>query len=153
QGRDDFAFDDAGVAAALTDVHRLWRGESKAFLTGWEAGGHTVWALTFRHPERWRGGAPGSTNYQRPGGGSTGSSRASERARLPLQVFYAGAPTGAAVEGMEFFQQQTAVALGDARAHGFKPSPPRAIAGADHGPLATAVVAWCDSLRGGPRSK
>src|SRR5262249_54218445 len=65
QGIDDFAFDDAGIAAVLADVHRLWHGESTAFLTGWEAGGHTVWALTFRHPERWRGVAPVSTNYQR----------------------------------------------------------------------------------------
>jgi len=27
-----------------------WQGEAKAFLTGWEAGGHTVWAQALRHP-------------------------------------------------------------------------------------------------------
>src|SRR5438128_11609304 len=50
QGGDDFAFEDAGLAAVLADVHRQWQGEAKAFLTGWEAGGHTVWAQTLRHP-------------------------------------------------------------------------------------------------------
>ena len=65
QGHDDFAFDDAGVTAVLADVRRQCHGEATAFLSGWEAGGHTVWALTFRHPERWRGVAPVTTNYQR----------------------------------------------------------------------------------------
>src|SRR5262245_1861842 len=55
QGGDDFAFEDAGLAAVLEDIRRQWHGESLAFLTGWEAGGHTVWAQTLRHPERWRG--------------------------------------------------------------------------------------------------
>ena len=45
---DDFAFDDAGLGAVLADVREHWAGEPKAFLTGWEAGGHTVWAQLFR---------------------------------------------------------------------------------------------------------
>src|SRR5262249_26440282 len=32
RGRDDFAFDDAGTAAVLADVRRLWHGEPTAFL-------------------------------------------------------------------------------------------------------------------------
>ena len=64
---DDFAFDDAGLGAVLADVREHWAGEPKAFLTGWEAGGHTVWAQLFRRPERWRAVAPVSTNYQRRG--------------------------------------------------------------------------------------
>lgn len=40
----DSAFDDAGLAAVLGEVQARWGGEAKAFLTGWEAGGHTVWA-------------------------------------------------------------------------------------------------------------
>ena len=144
QGHDDFAFDDAGVAAVLADVRRQCRAESTAFLTGWEAGGHTVWALTFRHPERWRGVVPVSTNYQRRGLDSTSFSTAPARAKLPLQVLREDAGDA---QLMAFLEQQTAVALADARAHGYSPGPVRVVPGAGHGPLAAAVLAWCDSVR------
>jgi len=145
-GHDDFAFDDAGVAAVLGDVRRKDHGEPTAFLTGWEAGGHTVWALTFRHPGRWRGVAPVATNYQRRGLDATSFSAAPARA-LPIQVFREGAPTGEIVGAMAVLDQQTARALDDARAHGYKPEPVRVVPGADHGPLAAAVLTWCDSVR------
>ena len=48
---------------------------------------------------------------------------------------------------MKFLMQQTADALADARTHGFAPAPVRVVPGADHGPLAPSVLAWCDSLR------
>ena len=148
QGHDDFAFDDAGIAAVLADVHRQFQGESTAYLTGWEAGGHTVWALTFRHPERWCGVAPVATNYQRRGLDSTSFSMALGRRQLPIQVFREASPTGEFAGAMKVLDQQIAAALDDARAHGFAPRPGRMVPGADHGPLAAAILAWCDSLRG-----
>lgn len=144
QREDDFAFEDAGLSSVLADVHRQWNGEPKAFLTGWEAGGHTVWAQAFRHPERWRGVAPVTTNYQRRGLDASSISRADGRAKLLIQVFRCGAPTGAIMQNVD---QQMAVALADARARGFSAPPVRIVPGADHGPLADAVFAWCDSLR------
>jgi hypothetical protein len=142
---DDFAFDDAGLAAVLADVHRLWGGESKAFLTGWEAGGHTVWAQALTRPERWRGVAPVSTNYQRRGIDDARFSSAPERTRLPLQVFCENAAPNAAAPSARFTDQQTAQAMADARAHGFAPAPVRKVPG-KHGPLAAPVLSWCDSL-------
>lgn len=147
QRGDDFAFEDGGLEAVLGDVHRRWNGETQAFLTGWEAGGHTVWAQALRHPERWRGVAPVTTNYQRRGLDSTSFSRAPERASLPIQPFRCGAPRGDVSRAMTFLEQQTALAMQDARDHGFQPLPVRVVAGADHGPLPEAVLAWCDSLR------
>jgi hypothetical protein len=147
QRGDDFAFEDGGLEAVLGDVHRRWNGETQAFLTGWEAGGHTVWAQALRHPERWRGVAPVTTNYQRRGLDSTSFSRAPERASLPIQPFRCGAPRGDMGRAMTFLEQQTALAMQDAREHGFQPLPVRVVAGADHGPLPEAVFAWCDSLR------
>jgi dienelactone hydrolase len=147
QGGDDFAFEDAGLQAVLADVHQQWRGEPKAFLTGWEAGGHTVWAQALRHPERWRGVAPVTANYQRRGVDSSSFSRAPERASLPIQPFRSGAPTAEMAKFMTFVDQQTAQALRDARDHGFRPGAVRVIPGAEHGPLCEAVLAWCDSLR------
>ena len=147
QGHDDFEFDDEGVAAVLADVRRQCRAESTAFLTGWEAGGHTVWALTFRHPERWRGVVPVSTNYQRRGLDSTSFSTAPGRAKLPILGLREGAGAGDA-RLMGFLEQQTAQAMADARSHGYSPGPVRVVPGGVHGPLAAAVLAVCDSVRG-----
>jgi len=144
---DEFAFDDVGVGAVLADIQRKWHGEAKAFLTGWEAGGHTVWALTFRHPERWRGVAPVSTNYQRRGVDRNSISVTRANARLPIQAFEAGAPNAQIAPFMKNIEQQTKTALDDAARIGFGPKPVRVVAGADHGPLPEVVLAWCDSLR------
>jgi len=146
-GGDDFAFEDAGLAAVLADVQREWHGEPRAFLTGWEAGGHTVWAQAFRHPERWRAVVPVSTNYQRRGVPAAAFSRAAARASLPIQPLRCGAPSGDAIEAVTFIDRQMAVALQDARDHGWRPRPVQVIRGADHGPLPDAVFAWCDTLR------
>jgi dienelactone hydrolase len=146
QGGDDFAFEDAGLTTVLADVHRLWHGEPQAFLTGWEAGGHTVWAQALRYPEHWCGVAPVTANYQRRGVDSASFSRAPERVRLPIQAFRCGAPTGEVARAMAVLDQQTALALRDARDHGFQPRPVQVVPGADHGPLPEAVLAWCDSL-------
>jgi len=148
QHGDDFAFEDAGLAAVLADVHRQWGGEPRAFLTGWEAGGHTVWAQAFRHPERWRGVATVTPNYQRRGVTAESFSRARERTTLPIQPFRCGAPTGEDAElATKFVIDQTALALREGREHGFQPRPVRVVPGADHGPLPEVVFAWCDSLR------
>jgi hypothetical protein len=147
QGGDDFAFEEAGLAAVLADVRRQWHAEPKAFLTGWEAGGHTVWAQTFRHPERWRGVAPVTTNYQRRGVTAATFSRAPERTTLPIQPLRCGAPSDASLrQALSGLDQQVTQALSDGREHGFRPRPARIVAGADHGPLPEAVLAWCDSL-------
>lgn len=142
----DFDFDDAGLAAVLADVYARWGGETKAFLTGWEAGGHSVWAQAFRRPERWRAVAPVSTNYQGRGLAPGAFSTAPERATLPLKAFWCGAPQGDEAQGLVFWRQQTARAQADARAHGFAPRPDQEVPGASHGPLCAAVLGWFESL-------
>ncbi|MBK8726378.1 MAG: hypothetical protein IPL96_10150 [Holophagaceae bacterium] len=142
----DFAFDDAGLAAVLGEVQARWGGEAKAFLTGWEAGGHTVWAQALHRPERWRAVAPVSSNYQGRGLGQDHFSVAPERATLPLKVFWCGAPVGDEAQGLVFWRQQTARAQADARAHGFAPLPDQEVPGASHGPLCEAVLGWFESL-------
>jgi dienelactone hydrolase len=146
QKGDDFAFEDAGLSAVLADVSRQWKGESKGFLTGWEAGGHTVWAQAFRHPEHWRAVAPVTTNYQRRGVDPASLSRAKGGALL-IQAFRCDPPDQANAGLMQAVDQQVASALADARTRGFNAPPVRIVPGANHGPLAEAVVAWCDSVR------
>jgi hypothetical protein len=148
QAGDDFAFEDIELAAVLADVAKQWRGEPKAFLTGWEAAGHTVWAQALRHSERWRGVAPVTPNYQHRGLEAESFSKAPERETLAIQPFRCGTPKGEMAEHIPQLDAQIEAALRDAREHGFRPQPKRVVAGADHGPLPEAVFAWCDSLRG-----
>jgi dienelactone hydrolase len=61
--RDTCRFDFDGIRAVASDLHRQYGGEEKFFLTGFEAGGHTVWAYLFRYPETLRGVAPVETNF------------------------------------------------------------------------------------------
>lgn len=143
----EYTFDDEGLGALLAEVQQRWGGAPKAFLTGWEAGGHTVWAQTFRRPERWRAVAVVSPNYQGRGLTESTFSTSPTRASLPIRVFWCGAPTGEAVQGLPHFHKQTDQALKDAHAHGFAPIPMDEVPGQDHGPLPEAVMEWCDGLQ------
>ena len=143
---DDFRFDDEGLVAVLAEVHKAWGGVPKAVLTGWEAGGHLVWAEALRSPQRWRAVAPVTTNYQARYLDPSAFSAAPERSTLPIQVFRCGAPSAEVTAAMPGLEAQIERAIADARSHGFAPRPVRVVAGADHGPLPEAVLAWCDSL-------
>lgn len=137
----DFEFDDTGMAAVLADVARRWHGERQAFLTGWEAGGHTVWAQALQHPERWRAVAPVSPNFQGRGLGARPAS--AKPVTLPLQVFRCGAPTGIGVTAIQYVDQQIPPAVAEARARGITARMPvKVVAGADHGPLPGPVLDW-----------
>lgn len=143
----DFRFDDEGIAAVLADVRREFGGEERAFLTGWEAGGHTVWALAFRHPERWRAVAPVSTNYLGRWMDETAFSKDAARASLPIRVLFC--EKAAAPQGWDFWKGQTATAMKAAEAHGFGRVALVEAPGRPHGPLTDEVLAFFDEVRPG----
>lgn len=134
-----FRFDDEGLQAVLADVARQDGGEPRPFLTGWEAGGHTVFALLFRHPERWRAVALATPNYLRRWM-DAGFSRAPERASLPVQVFLAGTPP------IPAFVKQAETAVREARTHGFEHVTVTLLEGVPHGSLPTQVLAFFQQL-------
>lgn len=137
----EFVFDDAGIGAALEDVSHRWHGERQAFLTGWEAGGHTVWAQALQHPARWRAVAPVSPNFQGRGLGARPATAKSTA--LALQVFRCGAPTGLGATAIQYVDQQIPTAVAEALARGIQPRMPvKVVAGADHGPLPGPVLDW-----------
>lgn len=143
----EFAFDQEGLDAVLEEVRVRFRGEAKAYLTGWEAGGHTVWALLFQGPERWAGVAPVTPNWagrwMRPADWSTDPARG----QVPVQVFFVGPQPGVPEAGRQALLQQTQQALGAAQAHGFQVQPLRVVRHQPHGPLAEPVLAWFQGLR------
>ncbi|HWA82848.1 MAG TPA: hypothetical protein VG820_05425 [Fimbriimonadaceae bacterium] len=132
-------FDGAGVQAVLADVRRLYGGESKAFLTGWEAGGHTVFALAFTHPSWFAAAAPVCPNYA-----ARWIAPAGERAAgMPLRCFI-----GAKDDLWQRFSSQWDRARNEARSRGFGDLSIRQVDGKGHEPLADAVLAWFLSLAG-----
>lgn len=137
--QDRCQFDMEGIAAVAADVGKHFAGEDRYFLTGWEAGGHTVWAMLFQHPEALRAVAPVVTNYAgrclEPGF-STGPSRTD----LPVTVFQVA--SGRDVPPGKFVYTQSQQAMKAAEEHGYRKVTERIVAGKPHGPLADEVLAY-----------
>jgi hypothetical protein len=141
--QDRCRFDLDGIAAIAADVRKLYHGESQYFLTGWEAGGHTVWALLFTHPEEVRAAAPAVTNYAArcmEGGFSSSPIRVN----LPVKVFQADTERDKAPGRFVYLQSQEAMKT--AREHGFRNVTESVAAGKPHGPLADEVLAYFAEL-------
>ncbi|MEO8130322.1 MAG: hypothetical protein ABJF23_11525 [Bryobacteraceae bacterium] len=137
--QDRCKFDRDGIAAVVSDVRKLFGGEDKYFLTGWEAGGHTVWPMIFQHPEALRAAAPAVTNYAGRCMDS-GFSTSAARADLPVTVFQVDA--GRDVAPGKFVYIQSQQAMGIAREHGFRKVSEQIVADQPHGPLADAILAY-----------
>ena len=148
----DFRFDADGIAAAVADVNRLYGGEEKYFLTGWEAGGHTVWAMLFQHPDALRAAAPVSPNFRGRWIDEKSFSKAPVRDALPVRVLFCDAPEGKEEQQSRqalFAQSKEAMDL--AKAHGFANAELRVLPGRKHGPLASDVVVLFSSMLGPSR--
>jgi dienelactone hydrolase len=137
-------FDREGIAAVIQEVRKLYGGSEKAFLTGWEAGGHTVWAEVFRHPELWRGVALSGPNFAGRGLDDGSFSQWPGRADLPVRVF-AGTKDGRWGEGQPLTAQwQRAKRL--ATEHGYRNVSLTLVESKPHGPLADEVLEYFSSL-------
>lgn len=145
----EFRFDEDGLAAVVADVHTRFNGDERVYLTGWEAGGHTVWALVLRHPERYHAVAPVSTNYQGRWLDPTDLAP-SEAVKPQIKVFFCGIGCGEQ-DARQALLTQTRAAISAARARGFDDIPIDVREGSPHGPLAADVLAWFMSLSNGPR--
>lgn len=136
-----WGFDEAGLASVLADVRRLFHGEGKYYLTGWEAGAHTVFALTFSHPEAIWAAAPVCPNYA---GRNVTFSRWPGRGSVPIRVF-AGSADPAWGPGKPL-TVQSARAKSEGEAHGFK-FEQQMVPGKGHGSLSAEVLKWFDEVR------
>lgn len=139
----EFRFDEEGLAAVVADVHARFGGDERVYLTGWEAGGHTVWALLLRHPERYRAVAPVSPNYL---GRWLDATPPVPRAAAtpPVKILFCGTDC-VPPNARQALRSQTEAAIEAARARGFAEIPIEVREGTQHGPLAADVLAWFTS--------
>ena len=137
--RDTCRFDMDGLAAVAADVRKLYVGEDTIFLTGWEAGGHTIWSMIFQHPELLRAAALSGPNYQGRCLAEGSFSTAPARVNLPVRVFQGETSN-------QYPAIQFEAAKKDAEAHGYRNVTRSVVAGKPHGPLADEILAYFQSL-------
>lgn len=144
QGR--CAFDLAGIQAIIADVRNLYAGQSKAFITGFSAGGHQAWAEVLLKPELLRGAALVGSNFS--GRCVTKEtftpltvSIAPERVLLPVKSYL-----GTNDPFFPLGTTQQAMAISLANANGYTNIATEIVSGATHEPLASTVLSYFYSL-------
>jgi len=144
QNSGDFNFDSEGLTAIIKDVVQQYGGEERYFVTGFEAGGHTVWGLLFNHPEYLRGAALVCPNYLGRWVDEQHISSAQERTGLPIRTFV-GSKDEICQAGHPIYTQiQRAMSL--AEAHGYKNTSLTPVEGKGHERLADEVLSYFWSL-------
>jgi dienelactone hydrolase len=144
QNEGQFKFDMDGISAVMKDVVKLYGGEEKYFITGFEAGGHTVWGVLFNNPEVVRGAALVCPNYLGRWVEEPKISSAAERVGLPIRNFV-GTKDEMCQPGRPIYSQmQKAMSL--AESHGYKNVSLERIDKKGHERLADEVLAYFSSL-------
>ena len=139
-----FNFDMDGIAAIMQDVVKQYGGEDKYFVTGFEAGGHTVWGILFNHPEVVRAAALVCPNYLGRWVDEGHISSAAERTALPIRNLVGTKDTLCSPGNPIYTQMQRAMNLADA--HGYKNVSLTHVEGKGHERLADEVLAYFSSL-------
>ena len=139
-----FKFDLDGITAIMQDVTKQYGGEDKYFITGLEAGGHTVWGILFNRPEAVRAAVLVCPNYLGRWVDEQHISSAPERAELPIRNFVGTKDTLCSPGAPIYTQMQNAATL--AGAHGYKNVSLVHVEGKGHERLADEVLAYFSTL-------
>jgi len=141
----DFTFDWEGITAVVKEVSKQYGGEEKYFLTGFEAGGHTVWGIIFKRPETLLGAALICPNYLGRWVNEQQISTAVERTRLPIRNFI-GTKDELCAPGHPIYNQMER-ATNLAQQHGYRNVSVTSVEGKGHERLADEVLNYFNSLR------
>ena len=111
-------FDLDGLQSIVHDVQKTYSGSDKAFITGFEAGAHLVWAIAFQHPELLYAAAPVAGNYRSRCMETNAFSNDPSRSQLPIRSFTGSEDEDFGVKGKNYGQYLDAKRV--AIAHGYK---------------------------------
>jgi poly(3-hydroxybutyrate) depolymerase len=144
QNSGQFNFDMEGITAIMQDVVKQYGGEDNYFVTGFEAGGHTVWGILFNHPEVVRGAALVCPNYLGRWVDEQHITSTPERTGLAIRNFV-GTKDELCSPGKPIYTQiERAMSLADA--HGYKNVSLTRVDGKGHERLAGEVLDYFSSL-------
>jgi predicted peptidase len=137
----DCKFNMDGISRIVSDVQKKYNGEQRFFITGFEAGAHTVWQFLFQHPEWLIAAAPVAGNYnQNSCMRDELFSKDSALIKLPVKGFSGSTDTLYGAKGFVYDQWENA---GKAAAdHGYRNISEQIIPGKGHVPLPTEVLGW-----------
>jgi len=137
----DCKFNMDGITQIVRDVQQRFNGEEKYFITGFEAGAHTVWQFLFQHPERLKAGAPVAGNYNQNSCMTESLfSRDTSLIKLPIRGFSGSVDSLYGQEGMVYFQWKNAIQA--AAQHGYKNISEAITPGKGNVPLPAEVLNW-----------
>ncbi|MGA2497209.1 MAG: redoxin domain-containing protein [Tepidisphaeraceae bacterium] len=125
--------DEKAVLAIVKEVQQSEHGQPKFFITGFSAGGHLAWQVTFAHPDLLAGVGLAAANFRFRGLSSFSTSPA--RIDLPIQEFQ-GDKDGHA----DSLNQQWNDAAQLAAEHGYKNLTHTMVPGAGHQPFSSQVL-------------
>lgn len=138
------SFDMNGLEAVMKDVREKYNGEEKFYLTGFEAGAHLVWAMTFRHPEQLKAAVPVAGNYRNRCMEDQIFSDDQSKVVLPIRAMYGERDSSFGKNGPVF--SQWLEARKQAEQHGYKNISEEEIKGKDHVPIPAEVLNYFYSL-------
>lgn len=136
----DCRFNMDGLTQVVKDVQSQYNGDEKYYLTGFEAGAHTVWQMAFQHPERLKAVATVAGNYNRNSCMTDPASFSGDISRvvLPITGFTAGLDTFFGPKAGNYNQWKAAEKA--ALDHGFKNVSEYIVPGKGHEPLPNEVM-------------
>ncbi len=137
-------FDLDGLMNVLQDVKRDFHGEERVYLTGFEAGAHLVWAMTFRHPEQLAAAAPIAGNYRGRCMEDGNFSSDPARNKLPIHAMQGQLDTSWGPSSGGYAQWLDARKL--AQAHGYADISETVVPGKAHVPMPEEVLGYFASL-------
>jgi poly(3-hydroxybutyrate) depolymerase len=141
----DCKFNLDGLTAIAAEVKRNFNTEEKYYLTGFEAGAHTVWQMTFQHPERLKAAIPVAGNYNQNSCMTDNPFSADpSRKTIPIVGFAATKDSFYGPEGRVHFQWMNARKA--AADHGFENVSEKIFPEKGHVPLPDEVLNYVNEL-------
>lgn len=137
----DCKFNMDGLTQLIADIQQEYNGEAQYYITGFEAGAHTVWQMLFQHPERLKAAAPVAGNYNRNSCMEEPLfSKDPSRVNLPVRGFAASLDSSYGPHGIVYSQWLNA--RQQAVIHGYTNIAEMIVPGKGHVPLPAEVMNW-----------
>lgn len=136
----DCQFNNEGIAAILKEVSEKYHGESRVFITGFEAGAHALWSIVFNHPELLRAAVPVAGNFRRRCVEQGKISNDPSKGNLPIRWFEGGKDKSDPVSTILYEQWKDAKSM--AQSAGYNNLSEETVDSKGHEPMPEEVMAY-----------
>ncbi|HTH57980.1 MAG TPA: hypothetical protein VL728_18160 [Cyclobacteriaceae bacterium] len=141
----DCQFNDEGIVAIVKEVAEKYHGESKVFITGFEAGAHSLWSIVFHHPDLLKAAAPVAGNFLNRCVEQVKISNDPSKANLPVRSFRGG-KVNQSFPPATFLSEQWKVVKSLAQSNGYKNISEEVVPAKSHEPMPNEVLAYFSGL-------